>query len=35
MGAITASLVNAGFDETAIRKIMGENVIEFLLQALP
>ena len=35
MGAITASLVNAGFDETAIRKIVGENVIEFLLRALP
>lgn len=35
MGAITTSLMNAGFDETAIGKIMGENVIEFLLRALP
>lgn len=35
MGAITAGLLNAGFDEAAIRKIMGGNVIEFLLGALP
>ncbi len=35
MGAITDALVKSGFDETLIRKIMGENVIEFLLRALP
>ena len=35
MGAITAALEQAGFNETAIRKIMGENTIRFLLGALP
>lgn len=33
--ALTTALVHAGFDEAAIRKIMGENVIDFLLRALP
>ena len=35
MGAITAALEQAGFDETAIRSIMGENVVRFLSRALP
>jgi membrane dipeptidase len=35
MGAVTAGLAKENFDETAIRKIMGENVIAFLLRALP
>lgn len=35
MGAITAALERAGFDETAIRSIMGENVVRFLSRALP
>ena len=35
MGAITAALEKAGFDEAAIRNIMGENTIRFLLRALP
>ena len=35
MGAITAALVQSGFNESAIRRIMGENAIEFLLRALP
>lgn len=34
-GALTAALLKAGFDEGAIRKIMGENAIAFLLRALP
>ena len=35
MGAITAALEQARFDEAAIRNIMGENVVRFLLRALP
>ena len=35
MGAITAALQQAGFDEVAIRNVMGENVVRFLLRALP
>jgi membrane dipeptidase len=35
MGAITAALEKAGFDEAAIRNVMGENTIRFLLRALP
>ncbi len=35
MGAITAALEQAGIDETAIRSIMGENVVRFLSRALP
>ena len=35
MGAITAALEQAGFDDTAIRSIMGENVVRFLSRALP
>jgi membrane dipeptidase len=35
MGAVTAGLAKENFDETAIRKIMGENVIAFLLRTLP
>lgn len=35
MGAITAALEQAGFDETAIRSIMGENIVRFLSRALP
>jgi membrane dipeptidase len=35
MGAVTAALEKAGFDEAAIRNIMGENTVRFLLRALP
>ena len=35
MGNITVALQRAGFDETAIAHIMGENVVRFLLRALP
>ncbi len=35
MSAITIGLQSAGFDEGAIRAIMGENVVKFLLRALP
>lgn len=35
MSAITAALEQAGFDETSIRSIMGENVVRFLSRALP
>lgn len=35
MGNITVALQRAGFDETAIANIMGENVVRFLLRALP
>ena len=35
MGAITAALQKADFDEAAIRHIMGENIIRFLSRALP
>ncbi len=35
MGAITAALEQAGFDEASIRNIMGENTVRFLLRALP
>jgi membrane dipeptidase len=35
MGAITTALEKAGFDESAIRNIMGENVVRFLERALP
>ena len=35
MGAVTVALQQAGFDEPAIRNIMGENVVRFLLRALP
>jgi membrane dipeptidase len=35
MGNITLALQRAGFDEAAIANIMGENVVRFLLRALP
>ncbi len=35
IAAITAALENAGLDESAIRHIMGENVVNFLARALP
>lgn len=35
IGAITAAMEQAGFDETSIRSIMGENVVRFLSRALP
>ena len=35
MGAVTAALEKAGFNEAAIRNIMGENVVRFLLRTLP
>ncbi len=35
IGAITAALQKASFDETPIRNIMGENVVRFLSRALP
>ena len=35
MGAITAALQSSGFDDATIANIMGENVVRFLLRALP
>lgn len=35
MGAVTEALEKTGFDESAIRNIMGENTVRFLLRALP
>ena len=35
MGAVTEALEKIGFDESAIRNIMGENTVRFLLRALP
>jgi membrane dipeptidase len=35
MGAITTALQEAGLDETAIRQIMGENILRFLVRSLP
>lgn len=35
ISVLTTALAEAGFDENSIRKIMGENVVEFLLKNLP
>jgi membrane dipeptidase len=35
MGAITQELMNAGISEPTIRKVMGENLRDFLLKNLP
>ena len=35
LSAITEAMLNAGFSETEIRKVMGENLLRFLHKHLP